>query len=239
MPRSAKGGSSAKSEPRAPSLRRLDETFAERRFEAKSSHRDLIAVLLLSFGALGLGSGIYAQFLWNAPEPPGYAPFVLGLGIVLIGIYLFYPPSASEPLVVGELGVGFEHDGKITRTAWYQLRKLTFANGALLLETTGKPLLVPVSAHAGAARRILAEARRRVPKRVEVDDDALTPAGSSADVGEEQEAEPPQVTEMTCRATDKPLSVEKDVRMCARCGVLYHRSGVPARCAECGRRLAG
>lgn len=239
-PRTPQRGTQAKRrEPGEPALRRLTETFEEQRFEPKASHRELVGVLLLSFGALGLGAGLYAQFLWNAPEAPSYAPFVLALGIVLTAAYALYQPAKYEALVVGELGVGFEHDGKVTRTAWYQLQRLTFAHDALRLETTGKPLLVEVSSHPSAAQRILAEARRRIPKRVDIDDARLPPAGSSADTGEEQEADPPQVTEMTCRATERPLSVEKDVRMCSRCGVLYHKSGVPTRCAECGRKLAG
>ena len=51
------------------------------------------------------------------------------------------------------------------------------------------------------------------------------------------EAEPPQITSMHCHASDKPLTVERDARMCARCGALYHRTAIPRRCVECGKKL--
>jgi hypothetical protein len=38
-------------------------------------------------------------------------------------------------------------------------------------------------------------------------------------------------------STDEPLTFEKDVRMCDRCGAPYHKAGVPKRCAGCGAKL--
>lgn len=220
------------------SLRRLSDPFRELRFEPEGSSRELIAVILLSLGALATGAGIYAQWFWRAETPPAYAPLLLGGGILLCIIYAFYSPDELSPLVVGELGVGFETKGRVTRTAWYQVERLSFAHGALVLKTAGKPIQVPLKEHPDAASLIVAEAQERIPKRVELDESDIERIGPPSDqAGIQQEAEPPQVTDLTCRATEQPLTIEKDVRMCARCCALYHRKGIPRRCEECRRIL--
>ena len=33
------------------------------------------------------------------------------------------------------------------------------------------------------------------------------------------------------------LTFERDVRMCRRCGAIFHRAEVPRRCIECGKKL--
>lgn len=218
----------------------MTDRFEELRFDAKGSHHELVAVILLSFGALASGAGIYAQWFWRAPEPPGYAPFLLAGGIALIVVYAFYAPAESMALLVGELGVGVERGGKVSRMAWWELEQLSFAHGALVLKTHGKPLQVPLKDHPAAARLIVAEAIQRIPKRVDIDDEQVEALGPPDDAaGKMQDADAPQVTELFCRATDKPLTIERDVRMCGRCGALYHRKGVPRRCAECARKLRG
>ncbi len=220
------------------SLRRLGEVFHETRFEQASSHRDLIAVLLLSIGALALGAGIYAQWFWRAAEPPTYAPLLLVAGAGLIAAYAIYAPGPLETLVVGELGVGKASDGRVDRMAWYEFEEVSLSHGALLLKTAGKPLHLPLKAYPAAARVIIAEALQRIPKRVAIGEDEMAKLGPpKADAGETREAEPPQVTELRCRNSNKPLTIERDVRMCARCGALYHRKGVPRRCNECRRIL--
>jgi hypothetical protein len=195
-------------------------------------------VILLSFGALATGAGIYAQWFWRAPDPPAYAPFLLAGGILLVVVYAFYAPSPGAELVVGELGIGVEREGKLTHTAWYEIEQLTFVHRALVARTGGKPIQVAIKDHPDAARLIVAEAMERIPDRVDLDDDDVARIGSPAgDAGELRAADPPQVTDLTCRASDMPLNIEKDVRMCAGCGVLYHRKSVPNRCVECARRF--
>ena len=224
--------------PKNKRLRRLTDALHERRFEPKASNRELVSVLMLSFGALGVGAGIYAQWFWNAPEPPAYAPFLLAGGLLLLVVYAFSAPQPLMPMVVGDLGVGFEEASKVTRTSWYELQEVTFAHGALLLKTAGKPIQVSLDDHPVAAPVIVAEAQRRIPDRVALDEDDVGRLGEPAEeAGETLEVEPPQVAGLTCRASGEPLSVEKDVRMCARCGVLYHRKQVPRRCEECGAEL--
>jgi hypothetical protein len=189
-------------------------------------------------GAVALGAGIYAQWFWATAESPAYAPWLLAAGVILVVLYAFYAPGHVDAIVVGDLGVGTELDGRVTRTAWYQLERLRLAHGALVVETAGKPIQVPMRDHPEAARRIVAEARRRIPDRVELADEEIAELGPpSEDAGEVHPAAPPQITDLICRASEEPLTIEKDVRMCARCGVFYHRKSVPRRCLECDNRL--
>ncbi len=222
----------------ARSLRHVDESFAELRFEPKTTARDLGSVLLMSFGALALGAGIYAQFFWHAEPAPSYAPLLLVAGLGLLVGYGFYGVGGAEPLVVGELGIGLEQHGRVTRLSWYQIAQVKLAHEALVVESGGKPLSLPLRTYPSGVRRVLRELHKRLPERIALDDAALaTLAEPGPDPGERQPADPPQVTELFCRATHRALSMERDVRMCARCCVLYHRSGVPARCLECGATL--
>jgi hypothetical protein len=225
---------------RKPKLRRLDDEFREWRFEPKPSRRDLVAVVVMSFGALALGAGIYAQYLWKAAAPPGYAPYLIGLGAALLVAYAVFGQQRTAPIVVGELGVGFEREGKVDRTAWYELTGLTLEHGALRLKTAGKPFSLALAEYPSAARLVVAQALERIPDRVGLGDaDVSTLGPPRAGEGQERAADPPQVTELACRASGRALSFESDVRMCGRCAALYHRAAVPARCLECRRPLKG
>ena len=99
----------------------------------------------------------------------------------------------------------------------------------------------PIADNQPAVRRIVAEAVSRIPKRVALDESRVEALGAGDGVrsseGEKMQVEPPQVTGMECRSSSQALTFEKDVRLCARCGVPYHKMGVPTRCEECGRRL--
>ncbi len=219
-------------------LARLTDRFEELRFEPEASMRELVAVILLSFGALSLGAGIYAQWFWRAAEAPAYAPALLLAGVAMLLGYGYYAPRAVSAVIVGQLGVGVEQDGQVRRWAWCEVQQLTLVHGALLLETAGKPLQIIVKEHPAAARCIVDEGLARIPKRVAITEDDASAVGARAGTeGELRTAEAPQVTERHCRATDRLLNIERDVRMCVRCGALYHQKGVPRRCLECRRIL--
>jgi len=217
-------------------LRRLDEEFVEWRYEPKSSRRAAVGVVLLSLGGLAVGMGVYAMVLHDG-EPVTFAPYLLAFGVVLVVAYFLFGSELGRVVRVGELGVGFEDDGKVTRTRWYELEKVRLSDGVLRLVSAGKPLTFPVRAYTPAVQRIVAEAQKRIPKRVEIHDEGV--GRPDASVGERVAAEPPQVTQLRCRASDRPLTFEQDARLCGRCGALYHRAAVPRRCLECGKKLKG
>jgi hypothetical protein len=49
--------------------------------------------------------------------------------------------------------------------------------------------------------------------------------------------EPPQVAGLRCKATDRPITFERDARLCGRCGEVYHKDGAPKRCLTCEAQL--
>jgi hypothetical protein len=220
-------------------LRRIDDDFHEWRYEPKAVRRDYLAVALMSVGALALGGGVYSVFLRDdALKPIPYAHYLLAVGVVLIVAYFLFGEQPVKAVRVGELGVGFEDEGRVTRTAWYELEKVRLTDGVLRLTGAGKPLSLALRAYEPAVRRIVAEAKKRIPKRVEIDESDIQRIGAPrTSAGERVAAEPPQVTQQHCRASDKLLTFEKDARLCGRCGALYHRTEVPRRCLECGKKL--
>jgi hypothetical protein len=236
-PRVSKADKPGRAPSRQPVLRKLSDRFQERRFEPKSSGREYVSVVLMSLGGVVLGVGVYAQFLSDA-GPATWAPYMLATGVLLVVAYFLFGQAEARPLRVGELGVGFEQDGKVNRTRWYEIDSVELADDSLTLGVSGKPLRVSLLTHPGAARRIVVEASKRIPRRVALHDDDLQRIGEPrAGEGKTVEAEPPQVTQLRCLASDMPLTFEQDVRMCRRCGALFHRTAVPRRCVECGKKL--
>ncbi|MBW2459495.1 MAG: hypothetical protein JRI68_33690, partial [Deltaproteobacteria bacterium] len=220
-----------------PTLRRLDEAFAERRFEPQTGQREVVGVVALSLGGIALGVGVYALAIRDAALMSlSYPPYVLAVGVVLIAYYFLFGKRGLQTLRVGELGVGLESDGRVSRTGWYEVESIDLASGQLQLATGGRLIRIPLEDHGAAVRRLVSEARTRIPKRVALDEEDLVRIGEPAPTeGQPVDGEPPQVTQESCLASDRPLSVEEDVRMCRRCGALYHRSAVPRRCLGCGK----
>jgi hypothetical protein len=70
---------------------------------------------------------------------------------------------------------------------------------------------------------------------VDIKEDALAAPDDAA--GEVATLEPPQVAGLRCKATDKIIAFEADARLCGRCGEVYHKEGVPARCGTCDAAL--
>lgn len=215
-------------------LRTLDEAFVEETFDAKVGGAQYAGAVLLSLGGLAFGAGTYAlAFISAGKWHDNGAAMLLG-GLVLEAGFLTLGSAPHRPLRVGSLGVGLEEDGKLRRWAWWELKRLRIEDAELVVETGGEPILVSLERHAAAAGRIIAEARKRIPGRVDVASGAVVSGPTSGSKGP---AEPPQVAGATCRATGVALTFERDVRMCASCGALYHRTGVPGRCAECDTKL--
>jgi hypothetical protein len=94
---------------------------------------------------------------------------------------------------------------------------------------------IPLATQRQAAARALAEAKRRIPARVEGSPTELEPLDDKD--GEVLKLEPPQVAGLSCKATGKAISFEEDVRLCADCGESYHKDHVPRVCATCNGAL--
>ncbi len=231
-----KAGKKAKTGEGEKALRRVDESFVEYRYEPAAGGGAYAGAVVMSLGGIALGMGAYAMIALQGRPLYEWGRWLLALGAGLVVVYLLIGGKKVGALRVGYLGVGFEEDGKTARTPWYEITRVKLGDRALRLETGKRTVVVPLDAHGNGAARIVSEAQSRIPKRVALEDDDIAGLGSSAG-GARVPAEPPQVTQAHCRATDEPLTFEKDVRMCGRCGALYHRSGVPRRCLECSRKL--
>ncbi len=217
-------------------LKRLTDDFTEWRYQSEAPRNAYVWITIMSLGGLALGAGVYAY--WLADNPIAYAPYILAAGVVLVAAYLFLGAPELSVLRVGELGVGVESDDKVERSYWHEVESVSLRDGTLIVKTAVRTIQVPSKEHAGAARRIVAEALARLPKRVELADEEISSLGTPhVGEGEKLDIEPPQVTNDRCAASDKPLTFEKDVRVCGRCAAFYHKSAVPSRCVACGKKL--
>jgi hypothetical protein len=225
-----------------PAVGRLDETFGEWRFEPKATPRAITAVVLLSLGGVALGAGVYGE--WFRGAELGVSPYALWLmlaGALMLGGYYLLGRDMPEVVRVGDLGVGIERSrSDVDRTAWYEVRGLELGAGLLTVELGGRKLTLSVAEHAPAMRRLLAEARERIPNQVRASRQERRRLGEPAPAeGEPMQAEAPQVAGLHCMSSGKELTFEHDTRRCARCGALYDKTAVPSRCSGCDATLRG
>lgn len=214
------------------------EPRTERRYEPKASVISILTLLGAGVGAAMAGAGVYAQ--WLQPEETGLhklAPYLLAAGAALLIAVAFFGQLATKPLRVGDAGVGLEKDqGEIERIPWNRVLRINVSASAVTVQASGTLITVPISAHPQAAARILAEARERIPLRVEgAGGDGLEKVDDAA--GELITLEPPQAAGLRCKHSDKLIAFEKDARFCGRCGEIYHKDGVPKRCVSCDALL--
>jgi len=219
---------------------RLDETFGEWRFEPKATPRAITAVVLLSLGGVALGAGVYGE--WFRGAELGVSPYAIWLllaGAFMLGGYTLLGRHVPEVLRVGDLGIGIERNrSDVDRTAWYEVRALELSAGLLTVELEGRKLMLSVAEHAPAIRRLLAEASKRIPKKVRARRQERRHLGEPAPAeGEQIQTEAPQVAGLRCMSSGKELTFEHDTRRCARCGALYDKTTVPSRCTGCDATL--
>lgn len=215
-------------------LRSRTDPRSERRFEPKASVAHVLTWLGMSVAALLAGAGVYGQ--WFRGEEAGghpYAPYLLLFAVLLGGASALFGQWSMKPIRVGDAGVAIENaPGEIERIGWNDITRLLLTDAALTVQGSGTAIAIPLRTHLPAASRVLAEARSRVPAHLtEIKEGALPPPDDAA--GEVRPLEPPQVAGLRCKVTDKLIAFEADARLCGRCGELYHKEGVPPRCATC------
>lgn len=210
------------------------EPRTERRYEPKASMSTLLTLAGAGIGAALAGAGVYGQ--WFRPdqaEPHKLAPYLLAAGAALLIAVAFFGQLATKPLRVGDAGVGIEKEpGEIERIPWNRVLRVNLGPTSLTVQASGTLINVPLAAHPQAAARILAEAKERIPSRVE---EASTENLAKLDnaAGELITLEPPQAAGLRCKNSDKLIAFERDARFCGRCGEIYHKDGVPRRCVSC------
>lgn len=236
--RKAKGPAKASAKPEATResnhLKRIKDPRAERKYVPKATGLRVMAMIVASIGTVALGAGFFGQVLREEPHPYAVVMLTAGAVAIVLGLVL---GLGSPPIVrVGDGGVALEKDGgESQRIGWNELRSVELDAQQLLLRSAAASIHIPLATQSQAAARVLAEAKKRVParvERIEGEIEALDPAQGEALV-----LEPPQVAGLVCKATGKAISFEEDVRLCGRCGETYHKDHVPKSCSTCDAKL--
>jgi hypothetical protein len=217
----------------------------ERRFEPRATTNPLVVYVLGALGAIAMGAGSWGQFGYllqdSAPPPFTYAPYVLALGAILLGVAIWRGTSGEPALRVGDAGLAVEKSG-LRRLPWYAIERIEWREEAVRVagtsdDGTATTIVAKSSSQPQAAAWIVKEGRERIPKVVDVPDDA-TLAAPSASAGVSLPLDPPQVVGKHCAASGKVIAYEPDARLCPRCERVYHKTSLPEAC-ECGTSLAG
>lgn len=227
-----------KAEPRSGMLRLRSDPRKERRFEPTTSTSAWISVLGLSIGSVVLGAGVYGQWLRasmrpGVTEPHPYAAYLLMAGALVLAAVALFGPRQAKPVRVGDAGVGIEKDpGEIERLPWHDVTSILVGADTLSFQGSGTVIAISLKQHAQAAARALAEARERIPGKLEDVDTGGVPALDRS-AGEVVPLERAQLAGARCKASDELIAFEKDARLCGRCGEIYHKAHVPDRCLTC------
>jgi hypothetical protein len=217
----------------------------ERRFEPRATTNPLVVYALGALGAIAMGAGSWGQFGYllqdSAPPPFAYAPYVLALGAILVGAAIWRGTSGEPALRVGDAVVAVEKSG-LRRLPWYAIERIEWREEAVRVtgtsdDGTATTIVAKSSSQPQAAAWIVKEARERIPKVIDVPQDA-TLAAPAASAGVSLPLDPPQVVGKHCAASGKVIAYEPDARLCPRCERVYHKTSVPEAC-ECGTSLAG
>ena len=208
----------------------------ERRFVAEQSKSSTTITLVGMAGALALGAGVYAQWIRDPAQP--WAQYLVAGGALVLGVSLWFGDTSADPIRVGDAGVATEKGSELIRLAWCDMEHIRIERGQLVLVGDELTLKIPLAAHGKTASWILKEAVGRVPDALDVKNrerDGLP--DPKEDDGELVRVENVQVAGRHCAASDTPISMERDARVCPTCAQVYHREHVPKKCVTCDDTL--
>lgn len=208
----------------------------ERRFSPEQTYASGAVVAVGMLGALATGAGVWGQ--WISELPHAYAPFLFGGGAIALGASLWFGDAGAVPVRVGDAGIALERGTELTRLAWCELQTIEVTGKQLVAKGKNATFTIPLAAHPKAVAWILAEGTRRLPDVMNVKRSELAqlPEPKDSD-GELVAVEGVQVAGKHCAATNKPISFERDARLCPNCGQVYLKDSVPKKCVTCERDL--
>jgi hypothetical protein len=208
----------------------------ERRFLPEATYASRASIAGGMLGALVLGAGVYGQ--WLRDEPRVIAPYLFGVGAIALGAALWFGDAGALPVRVGDAGIAIEKGNELVRLAWCDLERVSNEGGELVAKGKDLTLRIPVAAHRAAVAWILSEGTKRMPAAMDVKRQSLEglPEPKDSD-GELVAIEGLQVAGRHCAASGKPVSFERDARLCPVCGQVYLKDQVPAKCLTCGSAL--
>lgn len=209
----------------------------ERRYKGEQTYASKVAVGIGVLGSLALGAGVWSQ--WLAEQPRDIAPYLIAGGALLLASSLFFGDLGTSPVRVGDGGVAVEKGRELIRILWCDLERVHAKDGQLLLESKEQTLSITIAGQPQAVARILAEGTRRVPEAMDVKkkDVAGLPEISDGD-GELLTMEALQVAGRHCAASGRPISFERDARLCPQCCQVYLKDEIPKKCVTCKLDLA-
>jgi hypothetical protein len=208
----------------------------ERRFMPEATYASRASIAGGMLGALTLGAGVYSQ--WISENPRAIAPYLFGAGAVVLGAALWFGDAGALPLRVGDAGLAIEKGTELTRLAWCDMQRVFTERGELVAQGKELTVRIPIAAHRTAVAWILSEGTKRVPSAMDVKRASLVglPEIKEAD-GEFVVIEGLQIAGRHCAATGKPISFERDARLCPVCGQVYLKDQVPKKCVTCDNEL--
>lgn len=222
----------------------------ERRFVAGSSSHPFMVYALAWVGALALGIAVYGMFFAKSENLLGEfkgvsTPFVVGaIGLVALGVAVWFGSSGLPTLRVGDAGVAIE-SGEVRRMPWYLVNRIEWSESKQAILVVGKDanerLLdfdVPVRGHGVAAAWLVKEAADRIPKKVTISSAVKSKLPRAEDDASSQivRLEPLQVVGRKCAASGKVIGYEPDGRVCNVCERVYLVEHAPQRC-KCGASM--
>ena len=204
----------------------------ERRFLPEPTYASRASIGGGMLGALILGAGVYSQ--WLSDNPRAVAPYLFGVGAISLGAALWFGDAGALPVRVGDAGIAIEKGSELIRLAWCDLERVFTERGELVTKSKELTLRIPVAAHGTAVAWILSEGTKRVPKVMDVKRQALVNLPDPKDDdGEFVTIDGLQIAGRHCAASGKPVSFERDARLCPNCGQVYLKDQVPAKCVTC------
>jgi len=208
----------------------------ERRFLPEPTYASRLSIGGGMLGALVLGAGVYSE--WLSDNPRAIAPYLFGVGAVALGAALWFGDAGALPLRVGDVGVAIERGTELSRLAWCDMDRVFTERGELVAKGKELTLRIPIAAHRVAVAWILSEGTKRVPSVMDVKRQSLVglPEPSDND-GEFMAIEGLQIAGRLCAASGKPISFERDARLCPVCAQVYLKDQVPKKCVTCETEL--
>jgi hypothetical protein len=222
--------------PKAKKQAQAKRVRKERRFQPEPTYASRASIAGGMLGALVLGAGVYSQ--WLSDNPRAIAPYLFGVGAIGLGSALWFGDAGALPVRVGEAGLAIEKGTELVRLAWCDIERVSTERGELVAKGKELTLRIPVAAHRTAVAWILSEGTKRVPEVMDVKRQSLAdlPEPKESD-GEFAVIEGLQIAGRHCAASGKPVSFERDARLCPNCGQVYLKDQVPAKCLTCGAPL--
>jgi hypothetical protein len=208
----------------------------ERRFVADAMQSSKGSALLGAAGALALGAGVYAQWIRDPALP--YGTYLVAGGAVVLGAAMWFGDVSGVPVRIGDGGVAIERGSDVIRLLWCDVERIQIVGSNVVISGDGTKLELPVAAHKLAIAWVLKEAAERVPDVLDVKRSAVDGLPETRDAdGERIVVKDLQIAGRRCARSDEMITLERDARVCAGCGQVYHHHHVPKTCVTCDRPL--